>query len=117
MRFSNEYRIRTGRPGHTPVFDQRSHGVFLEGTVASHQTVAHGAHHVDVAGSEPVDAGRPDGAPAQSRGRGVLARERHRFRKRHLSPNSRWAGSYDNIVAHGGSLRKNGTKLNKLVLV
>lgn len=93
-------------PRYAPVFDQRAHSELLERPVAGYQAVAHGAHHVDVAGPEPVHVGRPDGAPAQSRCGHVLARERHGRRVRQLPADARRPGRHGDVVGDGRRLRK-----------
>jgi len=104
---------RTCRPWHSSVLDQRSHSELFERTVSGHQTVTHGSNHVNVAGPEPVHAGRPHGAPAESRRRHVLARERHRSWKRWLSPNTRWPGCHDDVFAHGRRLQRSMGIINQ----
>lgn len=98
--------IRTCCPRNSSVLDQCSHSELFERAVSGHQTVSHGAHHVNVTGPESVHAGRPDGTPAESRRCHVLARERHRSWKRRLPPDSRGPGCHDDIFAHGRRLRE-----------
>lgn len=79
--------LSASAPGHAAILDERAQSELLQGAVAGHQRVAHGADDGDVARAQPVHGGgRRPGATEGNRGR--IARERHGGWKERLPPNT-----------------------------